>query len=130
MMHGLGHPGVERTRQTIAEKFVWPSLRADVTKWSRECQHCQRAKVLRQVAPPIGDFEVPNKRFEHLNLDLVTFTPSNSYRYLLTIVDRFSRWPTYVRQLAKAGRIKEDKSAKGLERSLIFGILKPNEMTK
>ena len=96
MMHGLGHPGVERTRQTIAEKFVWPSLRADVTRWARECQHCQRAKVLRNVAPPIGDFEVPNKRFEHLNLDLVTLSPSNGYRYLLTIVDRFSRWPVAI----------------------------------
>ena len=96
LMHGLGHPGVERTRQTVAEKFVWPSLRKDVTQWARECQHCQRAKVLRNVAPPIGDFEVPNKRFEHLNLDLVTLTSSNGYRYLLTIVDRFSRWPTAI----------------------------------
>ena len=96
LMHGLGHPGVERTRQTVSEKFVWPSLRADVTKWARECLHCQRAKVLRHVAPPIRDFQVPNKRFEHLNLDLVTLTPSNGYKYLLTIVDRFSRWPVAI----------------------------------
>ena len=89
-MHGLGHPGVERTRQTIAEKFVWPTLRQDVTKWARECLHCQRAKVIKHVVPPIGDFEVPQKRFEHLNLDLVTLTPSNGFKYLLTIVDRFS----------------------------------------
>ena len=95
-MNGLGHPGIERTRQTVAEKFVWPSLRQDVTRWARECQHCQRAKVLRHVAPPIGDFEVPQKRFEHLNLDLVTLTPSNGFKYLLTIVDRFSRWPVAI----------------------------------
>ena len=96
VMHGLGHPGVERTRQTVAEKFVWPSLRQDVTRWARECQHCQRSKVLRHVAPPIGDFEVPPKRFEHLNLDLVTLTPSNGFKHLLTIVDRFSRWPVAI----------------------------------
>ena len=96
LMHGLGHPGVERSRQTVAEKFVWPSLRQDVTRWARECQHCQRSKVLRHVAPPIGDFEVPQKRFQHLNLDLVTMTPSNGFRYLLTIVDRFSRWPAAI----------------------------------
>ena len=96
IMHGLGHPGVERTRQTIAEKFVWPSLRQDVTKWARECQHCQRAKILRHTTPPIGEFVVPEKRFDHLNLDLVTLTPSNGYKYLLTIVDRFSRWPTAI----------------------------------
>ena len=96
VMHGLGHPGVERTRQTVAEKFVWPSLRSDVTKWARECIHCQRAKILRHVAPPIGDFEIPDKRFAHLNLDLVTMTPSNGFRYLLTMVDRFSRWPVAI----------------------------------
>ena len=96
VIHGLGHPGVERTRQTVAEKFVWPSLRQDVSRWARECLHCQRSKVLRHVTPPIGDFQVPNKRFEHLNLDLVSLTPSNGYRYLLTIVDRFSRWPTAI----------------------------------
>ena len=96
VMHGLGHPGIERTRQTVAEKFVWPSLRQDVTKWARECLHCQRSKILRHTAPPIGDFQVPEKRFEHLNLDLVTMTPSNGYRYLLTIVDRFSRWPVAI----------------------------------
>ena len=96
VIHGLGHPGVERTRQTVAEKFVWPSLKQDVSRWARECLHCQRSKVLRHVTPPIGDFQVPNKRFEHLNLDLVSLTPSNGYRYLLTIVDRFSRWPTAI----------------------------------
>ena len=95
-MHGLGHPGVERTRQTIAEKFVWPSMRQDVSQWARECLHCQRAKVLKHVAPPIGEFLVPEKRFDHLNIDLVTLTPSNGYKHLLTIVDRFSRWPVAI----------------------------------
>ena len=95
-MHGLGHPGVERTRQTIAEKFVWPSMRQDVSQWVRECLHCQRAKVLKHVAPPIGEFLVPEKRFDHLNIDLVTLTPSNGYKHLLTIVDRFSRWPVAI----------------------------------
>ena len=96
LMHGLGHPGLERTRQTVSEKFVWPSLRQDVSKWARECQHCQRSKVLRHVTPSIGDFQVPDKRFEHLNLDLVTLTPSNGYKYLVTIVDCFSRFPTAI----------------------------------
>ena len=96
VLHGLGHPGVERTRQTVSDKFVWPSLRQDVTKWARECIHCQKAKVTRHTIPPIGNFEVPQKRFEHINLDLVTMIPSNGYKYLLTIVDRFSRWPVAI----------------------------------
>ena len=96
LIHGLGHPGVERTRQSVAARFVWPSMRQDVSKWARECLACQQAKVTRHVTPPIGDFEVPNRRFQHLNMDLVTMPVSNGYRYLLTAVDRFSRWPIAV----------------------------------
>ncbi|XP_058827853.1 protein NYNRIN-like [Topomyia yanbarensis] len=37
--------------------------------------------------PPVG-------RFSHINVDIVgPFPPSNGYRYCLTIIDRFSRWP-------------------------------------
>ena len=96
VMHGTGHPGVERTRQTLCAKVVWPSIREDVTRWARECLECQRSKVTRHVVPPIGDFVVPDKRFQHLNMDLVTLPPSNGFRYLLTMVDRFTRWPVAV----------------------------------
>ena len=96
VVHNLGHPGIERTRQSIAAKFVWPSMREDTTKWARECLTCQRSKVLRNTIPPIGDFTVPNRRFDHWNVDLVTLPVSNGFRYLLTAVDRFTRWPIAV----------------------------------
>ena len=96
VFHGLGHPGVARTRQIICSKVVWPSIRSDVSKWSRECLHCQQAKVTKNVVPPIGDFSVPSRRFEHVNIDLVTLPVSNGFRYVLTAVDRFTRWPVAV----------------------------------
>ena len=94
--HGLGHPGIARTRQMICSKVVWPSMREDVSQWARECLHCQRAKVTKNIVPPIGEFLVPNKRFEHVNIDLVTLPLSNGFKYLLTAVDRFTRWPVAV----------------------------------
>ena len=96
VLHGLGHPGVERTRQSVCSKVIWPSIRQDVSKWARECLDCQRSKVTRHVTPPIGDFDVPNRRFEHCNIDIVTLPPSNGFRYLLTAVDRFTRWPVAI----------------------------------
>ena len=95
-IHGLGHPGVEMTRKAVAAKFVWPTMRQDVSRWARDCLECQRAKVLRHVIPPIGEFTVPNRRFEHVNLDLVTMPLSNGFKNLLTIVDRFTRWPAAI----------------------------------
>ena len=95
-IHGLGHPGIERTRQMIREKFVWPSIRADTSKWARECVQCQRAKIQRHVVPEIGEFVLPNRRFAHLHVDLTKMPESNGYCHLLTIVDRFTRWPTAI----------------------------------
>ena len=96
VFHGLGHPGVERTRQSISKAVVWPSMRQDVTKWARECIPCQRSKVTKHVIPPIGEFQVPNRRFQHINMDIVILPESNGFKYLLTAVDRFSRWPVAI----------------------------------
>ena len=60
------------------------------------CVSCQLAKVGRNVVPDIGHFEVPKRRFEHLHADIVMVPTSNSFSYLLTIVDRFTRWPTVI----------------------------------
>ena len=95
-VHGLGHPGVHRTQQMMVDRFIWPSIKADSARWARECIPCQQAKISRHVVPPIGHFEVPTRRFSHLNVDLVTLSPSNGYNHLLTIVDRFSRWPAAI----------------------------------
>ena len=96
VMHNLGHPGVHRTYQAVAAKFVWPSMKQDVCKWARECLECQRAKVTRNTVQPIGDFFIPAKRFDHWNIDLVSMPDSNGHSHLLTAVDRFSRWPVAV----------------------------------
>ena len=96
LIHGLGHPGVHMTQKAVAAKFVWPRMRQDVAKWARDCLDCQRAKVTRHVVPPVGEFVVPNRRFEHVNVDLVTMPLSNGHRYLLTVVDRFTRWPAAI----------------------------------
>ena len=95
-IHGLGHPGIERTRQMIRDKFVWPSLRADVSSWARNCIHCQQAKVGRNTVPAIREFAVPNRRFAHIHADIVMMPESNGFRYLLTMIDRFTRWPTAI----------------------------------
>ena len=119
-VHGLGHPGVERTRQSICSKFVWPSVKQDVTRWARECQQCQRAKVTRHTVPPIGEFVVPRKRFQHWNVDIVTLPSSNGFRHLLTAVDRLTRWPLAIPMVDITTTSVVDAFAHGLIAS--FGI--------
>ena len=46
------------------------------------------------VVAPLTPLPMPDKRFDSLHIDIVGPLPeSQGYSYLLTIVDRFTRWP-------------------------------------
>ncbi len=46
---------------------------------------------------PISTFSLPDARFSHVHVDLVDSLPlSVGHRYLLTCVDRFTRWPVAI----------------------------------
>ena len=43
---------------------------------------------------PVDQFVPATRRFDHIHVDIVgPLSPSQNYRYLLTVVDRFTRWP-------------------------------------
>jgi len=93
-LHGLAHAGIKATVKLVTERYIWPSIRNDCKRWAQACIPCQRGKISRHNKTPIGNFAAPTKRFEHIHTDLVGPLPiSRGYRYCLTIVDRFSRWP-------------------------------------
>ena len=78
----------------ITEKFVWRGIKKQVSKWVSECIPCQRSKVQRHTKAPLQTFAVPQRRFDHINIDIVGPLPqSRDYTYLFTIVDRLTRWP-------------------------------------
>lgn len=65
----------------------------EIRHWTRCCENCQKTKIHRHTVSPIILFALPDRRFEHIHLDLVGPLPtSNNCRYLLTCVDRFTRW--------------------------------------
>ena len=93
-LHSLSHPGTRATQRLITARYVWPGIRADVVRWARSCLECQRTKVHRHTVAPRGTFTTPDARFDHVHIDLVGPLPScKGYSYLLTCVDRFTRWP-------------------------------------
>lgn len=65
----------------------------DCHKWTKECIQCQKSKITRHVSTPLGQFKAPSARFEHIHIDLIYMPPSEGYRYCLTCVDRYTRWP-------------------------------------
>ena len=93
-VHDFSHPSIRATKQQVAAKFVWPGLQKQVGIWAKTCLRYQAAKVHRHTTAPVDQFVPATLRFDHIHVDIVgPLPPSQNYRYLLTVVDRFTRWP-------------------------------------
>ena len=91
-VHGLSHPSIRTTKKMVAAKFVWPGLQKQVGIWAKACLRCQAAKVHRHTTAPLDQFTPATRRFDHIHVDIVgPLPPSQNYRFLLTVVDRFTR---------------------------------------
>ena len=63
----------------------------------RTCPQCQLGKVARHTKAPVIVIPPASRRFGSIHVDLVgPLPPSDGCRYLLTIVDRFTRWPEVI----------------------------------
>nr|CDS29570.1 gag pol polyprotein [Hymenolepis microstoma] len=99
--HGLSHPSILAKTKLITDRFVWKNIRQDV-----------RYKIHKHILSPLSCFLLPKARFRHIHIDIVgPLPPSNSFTYILTCIDRFTRWPiavplrdTSVESVAKALR--------------------------
>lgn len=93
MLHNISHIGIGSTRKSVSEGFYWPNMNKAVGLWAKTCVHCQKIKVTRHTISRFGEFQRVD-RFEYVHLDLVGPLPtSQGYRYLLTLIDRTTRWP-------------------------------------
>lgn len=92
-MHNISHPGTRATNRLICGKFIWPNMKKDITLWTKQCIACQKSKIHRHNKTPLVRYELTENRFDHINVDIVgPLPPSNEHRYLVTIIDRFTRW--------------------------------------
>ena len=90
--HGLSHTGGRATLRDLRRRFVWFRMSKDVLAWSRSCPDCQASKVGRHIRAPLT-VRGAAERFGSRHVDLVGPLPvSKGYKYLFTIVDRYSRW--------------------------------------
>ena len=69
-------------------------MKKDIQQWCQECHACQASKLHRHTCAPLQERTLPTTRFQSIHIDLVGPLPvSQNNRYLLTIIDRFTRWP-------------------------------------
>ena len=93
--HSIGHRGPRATIEAISPDWFHPEMEAIVRQHIHDCQTCQAHNPRKSQKPPRGHFPVPPLPFQELCIDYTDMGKDNrvgGYRYLLVIVDRFSRW--------------------------------------
>ncbi|BES91401.1 Reverse transcriptase (RNA-dependent DNA polymerase) [Nesidiocoris tenuis] len=91
--HGISHAGGRESSRLISSRFVWPSMHRDIKRWVRECIPCQKSKIQRHEKTPLVHFLQPDERFANVHIDVVgPLPPSHGHIYLLTCIDRYTRW--------------------------------------
>ena len=96
-IHDLAHLGVKATKKAISYSYVWPNMAKDVTNWVGSCSACQAAKIHHHNKVPFQPFSKPLGKFQNIHVDIVGPLPtSKGCSYILTVVDRFSRWPAAI----------------------------------
>lgn len=92
------HPGIQRTREVLQQRFWWSTLEEDTQGFINACPVCNQHKPShRAPAGFLQPLPVPHRPWSHISLDFVTGLPlSNGHTTILKVVDRFSKMAHFV----------------------------------
>jgi len=90
-----GHPGAERTVDTIRLTYWWPGLVVNVDEHVKSCKACARRKANnRNPAAPIQEYESPDMPWQRVHVDLtgpLTETKKGN-KYIMIVKDSLTRY--------------------------------------
>jgi hypothetical protein len=95
-----GHQGINRTGERVQGNFWWPGLVADIARYCKSCDVCQRTLAKGRIPRvPLGSMPLIETPFERVAVDLIgPITPvtEEGHRYILTLIDYATRYPEAV----------------------------------
>ena len=92
--HLPAHTGTRTTVKNIKKHYVFNGIHRKVAETLKRCIPCQKSKITRHTHAPVEHIAEPDLKFQAIHLDLVgPLPPVSEYQYILTIIDRYSRWP-------------------------------------
>jgi transposase InsO family protein len=107
LMHDqLGHPGRERTLDTIRLHYQWIGMSDDVKKYVQDCRFCKLRKVDNfRAKVPIQEYNRMGRPLDRVHADLAgPFQPTEgtSFVYILIIKDALTKFIILVPLLDKS----------------------------
>lgn len=91
-----GHPGINKTVRIISSRYWWLTMVKDIRSYVFSCRSCQLTKASHQPTP--GHYVAPSTDLQplsQLGMDTIvlgTAASNTKHKYILTIVDHFSRY--------------------------------------
>jgi hypothetical protein len=92
-VHQIGHYGRKRTYNLLKATYQWPNMHSDVAKFVMCCETCQVNKKSRIPKRTWKRYPL-SSRFKTVHIDIVGPLQKSrkGHLYMLTMIDRFSRW--------------------------------------
>lgn len=90
-----GHLGVSRTLARIQERYYWPRLTTDVTRYVRTCRDCQRRKTPpTRPAGLLQPIDPPCRPFQQIGMDLLGPFPTSAFgnKWIVVATDYLTRY--------------------------------------
>lgn len=94
----MGHFGVKKTEDVLADHFFWPRMRRDVERFIARCTTCQKAKSRLNPHGLYMPLPVPNVPWEDISMDFVLGLPrtKKGRDSIFVVVDRFSKMAHFI----------------------------------
>jgi len=93
-----GHRGTAKTTELVQRKYYWPKMRETIKQYVKNCDVCQRTKVVRQA--PYGLMkpnEAPDRPWKSISMDFITDLPlSEGSDAVLIIIDRLTKMAHFI----------------------------------
>ena len=75
LSHKPAHPSAKVTDRVIRKRYVWSSIRRDISDWCKACVECQQSKISRHNRLLPGQITEPDGRFHHVHIDIIGRSP-------------------------------------------------------
>jgi len=88
-----GHGGTAKTTELIQRKYYWPKRRERIKQYVKNCDICQRRKVVQHA--PYGLMkpnQAPHRLWKSISMDFITdVPPSEGADAILIVIDRLAK---------------------------------------
>src|SRR6266568_3700306 len=87
------HPGKNKTRKIISDRYYWPGLVTDIDRYVRNCDSCRRSTIPQdKTLGLLKPLPIPERPWQHISIDFYELPiDHNGYNIAIIVVNHFGK---------------------------------------